>query len=310
MREDRVLIVGLGSIGQRHARLLCHRLHLPTAAVSARPNAAPHGVECFGDLPHALARFAPSYVVLANATADHHAWLIQLAQLGFTGRVLVEKPLFAVPSLLPKHGFVGLHTAYQLRFHPVLQALSSYLEGERVTTVQAYVGSWLPDWRPGRAYSSTASASITSGGGVLRDLSHELDYLTWLFGRPTRLAAIGGRVGELHIDCDDAWAIIAETPRAPVLSLQINYLDQQHRRELLVTTTRGSFHADLVNATLTVDGATQSFPVEQDGTYLDQHRAALAGDERILCSATEGLAVVDLIASIERANATGQWVVP
>lgn len=302
----RSLVIGLGSIGQRHARLLGEMGH-DVAAVSA--HAAPPGVAVHPSLSAALAE-RPDYVVIATATARHSDTLAELADQGFRGRVLVEKPLFADSAPLPAHRFASLHVAYQLRFHPVLQALKQHLAGEQVTTVQAHVGSYLPDWRPGRDYRRTASASRADGGGVLRDLSHELDYLVWLFGPARRLAALGGRVGELGIDCDDAWALLLELDGCPVASVQMNYLDRQVRREVLVTTGRHSFHADLVRGTIAVDGEVLALPAERDAPMIAQHHAVLAGGSASLCSAAEGLRVLDMIAAAEHAAATGQWVTP
>ena len=39
---------------------------------------------------------------------------------------------------------------------------------------------FLPDWRKNIAYSKSYSSIKKQGGGVLLDLSHELDYATYL----------------------------------------------------------------------------------------------------------------------------------
>ena len=67
---------------------------------------------------------------------------------------------------------------------------------------------------------------------MLRDLSHELDLIQWLFGRWTRLTALGGRRGELEIDADDTWAVLLELDSGAIATLHLNYLDRPGRRRV------------------------------------------------------------------------------
>lgn len=298
------LIVGYGSIGARHERLL-RLLDQETALVTAQTTS---GSPAYDDLGKALAAEAPSYVVIANDTARHHDSLAELAAGGYTGTVLIEKPLFDRVRALPGHGFAACYVGYNLRFHPVIQALARHLADEPVISVQAYVGQHLPDWHPDRDYRASSSASKARGGGALRDLSHELDLLTWLFGPWRRLAAVGGRYGSLEIDSDDSWSLLVELDRCPAATLQLNYLDRVGRRRLLVNTAAHSYEADLVAGTLTRDTDVERFENGRDATYLAEHRAALAGDGTTLCSLEEGLAVVAMIEAVERAARDGRWV--
>jgi predicted dehydrogenase len=301
------LVVGLGSIGERHARLL-RSLGLDVAAVSRRTQGP--ALPRHSTLAGALAAAMPDYVVVANETAAHRDTLVALADAGFSGRVLVEKPLFDRPASLPRAIFASLHVGYNLRFHPVLAELRRLLADDPPLSVQVYAGQHLSDWRPGRDYRATASASRAAGGGVLRDLSHELDYMIWLFGPCRRVAALGGCFGELGIDCDDVQALLLAFDRCPAATAQLNYLDRPGAREIVVNTARRTLRADLLRGTLRVDGDERSFAFERDATYLDQHRAVLAGGDERLCSPAEGLAVVGLTAAAELASTSGAWAVP
>ena len=87
--------------------------------------------------------------------------------------------------------------AYNLRFSKALQAVRACIAngiiGE-IYTVQLEVGQDLGQWRPDRKLSDTVSASrMKGGGGVLRELSHELDYLQSLFGKITSVNSLLGR---------------------------------------------------------------------------------------------------------------------
>ena len=51
----------------------------------------------------------------------------------------------------------------------------------KVFFVEAETSSYLPSWRKTVDYTKSYSAFPNRGGGVLLDLSHEIDYLKWLF---------------------------------------------------------------------------------------------------------------------------------
>jgi predicted dehydrogenase len=299
------LVVGMGSIGQRHARLL-GELGLDVSVVSRRSGFA-HG---YRSLPQALAAERPCYVVIANETAKHHDALRELAEADFTGVVLVEKPLFDRPLPVPRNRFSGLYVGYNLRFHPLIREVARLLAEEPAASAQAYVGQYLPEWRPGRDYRATSSATQASGGGALRDLSHELDYMTWLFGRCRRVAALGGRFGTLEIDSDDTQALLLSFERCPVATAQLNYLDRHGARDIVVNTPTRTIRADLGRGSLRTGETERQFTVPRDATYLAQHRCALGDNRDMLCSAEEGAAITALIAAIEDAEASGNWVTP
>lgn len=298
------LVVGYGSIGARHARLLTE-LGCRTAVVSGREVEFP---VVYSDLAVALATERPEYVVIANMTIHHHDTLMVLARLGYTGTVLVEKPLFncclELSSLPFRQTFVG----YNLRFHPVIQRLKMLLEGERILSVQAYVGQYLPDWRPTSDYRASYSASAEQGGGVLRDLSHELDYLTWMVGKWERISALGGHLSSLEITSDDIFALMLVTPSCPIVSLQMNYLDRAGRRLIFINTADHTIEADLIRGTITIDRDSESFTMERDDTYRAMHEAILSDSIGALCSLDEGLETLRLIEAAELAAERQEWV--
>lgn len=299
----RTLVVGYGSIGACHARIL-RGLGCPVAVVSRHAT----GEGFYDELPKALNTHRPEYVVVANRTSEHAATLENLARHGFNGWVLVEKPLFDRMLEPPYAGFKGLFVGYNLRFDPVLRALRERMADARAVSAYVYVGQYLPHWRPGTDYRQSYSASRKEGGGVLRDLSHELDYVQWLFGRWRRLAAIGGHLSSLEITSDDVMSILMNCQRCDVLSLSLNYLDTTHQRNLTVNLDGHTLVADLMQGVLQCDLETLEFPVERDSTYIRQHQAILSGDHKDLCSLREGLEVMGTIEAAERAAATQTWI--
>jgi predicted dehydrogenase len=299
-----VIVLGYGSAGARHARLLTE-LGCRVCVVSGRDIG---GYECYSELELALEQRPANYVVVANKTSDHYAALVRLAKLGFKGIVLVEKPLFHTHLALPPNNFAQVFVAYNLRFHPVLQKLRKLLLNEIIICASIYAGQYLPQWRPKVDYRKTYSASKHAGGGVLRDLSHELDYANWIFGRCAAIAALGGHLSGLEIDSDDVYSLMMVTERCPILNIQLNYLDQVSRREMLVSTANHTIRADLVHGTLQVDQASEEMWVERDHSYRQQHQAIIGRRLDSVCSVAEGLEILSLIESAEWASAGREWV--
>jgi predicted dehydrogenase len=318
LADERALVVGAGSIGLRHHRVL-EALGLAVDLVSRRPaSAATADLRTHSDLRAAIRSVRPSYVVIANETAAHLDALSVLGEEGFAGTVLVEKPFLAAPAhvILAELPFCASAVGYQLRFHPLVSAVRDSLEGAEILTLGAAVGQHLAIWRPGRAMADTSSARLEDGGGVLRDLSHELDLVLWLAGGWKRVCALGGRSGALGpaVMTDDRWGILLEQESGAVTTIQIDALDHVGRRSLSVVAVDRSIAADLLTGSIVYGGSDEErrdrFTVDRDEVFSDMHRTLLGGapDER-LCSLAEGMAVVELIDAVERSVATGGWVV-
>ena len=301
----RALVVGYGSIGQRHARLL-NELGVEVAVVSRRTiDFTRH----YSDLTQAQTDWQPEYVVVADETNRHYQSIKTLVHDGFKGSVLVEKPLFDRLTTLPSHNFSTTAVAYNLRCHPLLIRLKSLLDDcAQLLTASIYVGSYLPDWRPDTDYRQSYSAKSKQGGGVLRDLSHELDYALWLFGPWRRLTASGGHLSALEIDSDDAYTLLMETQSCLSVSIHINYLDRVPRREILVNTDQHSMRVDLITNTIAIDGVEESVTVARDDTFRAEHQAMLSGNAECLCSFDEAIETLATIDAVERAALSHTWI--
>lgn len=300
----KALIVGYGSIGQRHADVLKSLGH-DVAVVSRRDiDHAP----AFLSIEEAVQAFRPDYAVVASRTVEHRDDIEALSRAGFGGRLLIEKPVYDSGSELPPETFETVKVAFNLRFHPALRRFREIISERRVHAATVYCGSYLPDWRPQSDYRKSYSAIRAEGGGVLRDLSHELDYTLWLFGAWRRIAAIGGCFGDLGIDSDDVFTMLIETEACPSVTVGINYLDRETHRDVVALTDKGSVRLDLVRGTVDTGAGSESFTTERNDTYLAQHSAMLSGDHDLICDITEGLGVMRLIDAAETAAHDGAWV--
>lgn len=300
------LVVGYGSIGQRHARLLTE-LGCRTAVISSRSiEFTPH----YPNLTDGLTHWQPDYVVVANRTFEHQHAIEILAQQGFQGLVLIEKPLFDHAIPLPPAAFSLAAVAYNLRCHPLICKLKSFINNsaEQVVSASVTAGSYLPDWRPDRDYRHCYSAKKSEGGGVLRDLSHELDYVFWLFGPWKRMTAMGGHISRLEIDSDDSYTLLMETESCRSITIQMSYIDRVPRREILVNTSKHTLRVDLINNIMIINDALETINVTRDDTYRAEHQAMLTGKIDDLCTLEEALETLRTIEVAERAAAMHTWI--
>ena len=301
--KKNILVIGYGSIGRRHASLAMEMGH-SVGVVSAHTTDSP--CPCWKSLEEApLKNF--DIAIIASATSLHADHLETLSALGFCGSVMVEKPLFQNASSITPCGdtFVG----YNLRFHPVIQEIRRMVGDSPVLSIQAYAGQYLPTWRPGTDYAKSYSASRTLGGGVLRDLSHELDLVQHIAGSWARVTATGGKFSTLAGDSDDIFLLLLECARCPAVSIHLNYLDKAPHRHLLVNTEEFTLMADLVGQTLSVNAdPPRTYECKRDTTYAGQLHAICEGRRDTLCSFSEGIQTVFLIEAAEKAAREKIWI--
>jgi predicted dehydrogenase len=297
------LIIGFGSIGQRHARILRGLGHQISVVSSQRVDQFPS----FSNIHDAIYSADFEYVIISNKTNEHYQTLKSLLSTGFKNSILIEKPVFDRQYKIFDQSTPDIFIGYNLRFHPILQDIRNLIMDKEIYSMHVYCGQYLPEWRPGRDYSQCYSALKKSGGGVLRDLSHELDYITWLTGEWKQVTAIGGKISDLVIDSDDVYCVLAETKRCPAVSLQINYLDLKAKRVIIINADGLSLQADLIGNTLTYGNEIKHYDLTRDTTYIEQHKNIINGCRDVACTFEQGMDVLHLIECIEEASMKKIW---
>jgi predicted dehydrogenase len=333
---ERILVVGLGSIGKRHARIA--RMLLPNARIVALRRscvslaALPEGVDAAVCTMSDALDFAPQIAIIASPSSAHIDIALALAKRGT--HLLVEKPISA--SVVGVHQLIQaceqrrltLMTGYNLRFQPTLDRFRTLLNDGcigRVCSVRAEVGQFLPDWRPGTDFRSSVSARSDLGGGALLELSHEFDYLRWIFGDVAWISAVILRQGGFDIDVEDTAHVTMgfhPTTRgaiAPVAQVNLDFVRRDTTRNCTAIGENGTLHWDAVRGVVTrFDAATQQSLVEidaqpgRDETYVRQLEhfidcAITGGDPRV--SGRDGLAALLVVEAARLSSAHGGVVV-
>lgn len=146
--KRRILVVGLGSIGRRHARLLNARGDLAVELCEPEPASLELAYAEVGRLPtyatydEAL-RTRPEMMVIATPHDLHCAQTVQALEQG--SHVLCEKPMsdrladartmLAAAELARQRSGAVLSVGFMLHFHPLLARLKQIVDDGTLGTV-------------------------------------------------------------------------------------------------------------------------------------------------------------------------------
>ena len=302
MKNKNALIIGLGSIGRKHFSIL-KKLNL-FKKVYTLSKQKEYKINKFTNLKK-INLIHPSYIVISSRTNLHFSQLKFLEKKINNTLLLVEKPLFEkYRNFKVKNNLVFV--GYNLRFHPVILFLKKFLKNKKIFNVNIVSKSYLPDWRKNIFYAKSNSAKKSFGGGALLELSHELDYLQWIFGRVKSIEfAKLNKISNLNIDCEDSVLVIGKTNNANFF-LDLNFLSHRSERNILVEGDNFHIKADLLKYKIEISRSnkikTITFRKIKDQMYIDQHRAIIKKKLKNLCSYSEGLDVLKVIKLIRKKN--------
>lgn len=282
----RTLVVGCGSIGQRHARLLGERRDVQVgvcdplqANVEAAAQAAGNA-EKYLTLDEALKHdFAAAIVCTPN---DSHAEIsIRAMQAGLD--VLVEKPIEQsveaaerMRDAAEKTGRL-LSVGYTLRFHPAIREMKRRGDAGALGTLvgaRAMVGTYLT------LMSARTPYRLTQKGVLVADYTHQIDYLGLFFGKVTDVTARGGVFGDLPMRPDpNLIAALLTYGSGAVASLHLDYIQHPQRHMLELYGDKGSlvfnFESNILEEyRAAAPGArVESIPYFRDNMFREEHAA-------------------------------------
>lgn len=287
----KVLIAGLGSIAAKHIHALqvidpqCELF----AIRSSEYGKPVDNVVSVYSWEEARLNGPFDFAIISNPTSEHQKTIKEL--VSFNCPLFIEKPVLdslsgakELNSVLMSHK-VFTYVACNLRFHPCIKALKTYLEEHKpvIQEVNVYCGSYLPDWRPGRNFRELYSSNAEMGGGVHLDLIHELDYLTWLMGKPDKAISYKRNDSSLKITATDYAHYVLDYKNF-IATVTLNYYRRVPKRNIEILTPDNVLLVDLLTTTFSKNGEvifTSESTMQE--TYIDQMRFFIAAsrDKRL-----------------------------
>ena len=256
----KILIVGAGSAGKRH--LAIAKTLFPNAVIALltkRTNidSVLNPDFHFVNVADAI-RFQPDIAVISGASSSRMEISTLLASSGT--HLLIEKPISnsmeGVLNLvnISQDKKSILAVGYNLRFNESLMTFRDHINSQIIgkpLLINCEVGQFLPSWRENIDYRETVSANRKLGGGVLLELSHEIDYLGWIFGSINWVRATVMKQSSLEIDVEDSAFLTLgiENRNNPklVANLTMDFIRQDKRRNCVVVGDKGTLKWDGVN---------------------------------------------------------------
>lgn len=276
----KILICGLGSIGQKHiaaindiapeALIYSIRSHKKGEVIPGVIN-----VHTFEEVPRNI-----DFAIISNITSLHESTICRLLPLGCP--LFIEKPVLSslenadqLLKLIKKKEIIT-YVACNLRFHPSIRFIKEYVDKykPRINEISVYAGSYLPEWRPNINFRSSYSANQNLGGGVHLDLIHELDYCTWIFGFPQTVTSFKQSLSSLEINSIDSARFIFQYDNY-LMDIALNYFRRDTKRTIEIVTDKDTIVVDLIkNEVLKLENNEVIFKSEYGigYTYYEQMR--------------------------------------
>ncbi len=250
--NTKVLIIGFGSIGQRHYRNL-RKLGLENVYVYDVDESRIKNYELRIKNINVKNLKQFNVVFVCNPNNMHMKTALLAARAGC--HLFIEKPLshnlsgLSELKKISEKNKLTVMVGHNMRFHPCLKFIHNYLNKKKLGKVYGISfesGYYLPFWRPGRDYRQNYAAKKETGGGIILDDIHSFDLLFWLnnFKEVKEAKFIYDRVSDLQIETED-FALVSFKFKNKVLGLvSCDYLQQSYTWRCKIVGAKGNLEWD------------------------------------------------------------------
>ena len=292
------LIIGYGSAGKRHLKVLKSFKKISKIYVLTSQDLTSSKKIIF---IKKIKNIYPSIIVISNETHKHVRTLIYLEKKFKKKIIVVEKPLF---QNYYKYKFRNnkIFVCYNLRYHPILKFIKQGFKlKDKVFYVEAQTSSYLPHWRKNLDYSKSYSANKKKGGGALLDLSHEIDYIKWLFKDFKIIKIFSKKISNLNITSNDISIVIGRLSSKSLVKIKLTYFNKISKRNLIICYASGKqIYADLLKSTLKIvkKNKVKLVYFKKSSQYLttkEMYHDIFNKNYKHICSYKEGLNLLRLI---------------
>jgi len=295
-----ILVVGCGSIGERHIRnlqslfageILVHDTDIKRLAFIKEK----YQVRTYANLDDALKRHVDAFII-AVPPALHIPFALKGVEHG--AHLFIEKPishkLEGVDTLLEQAKTKGLvvFVGYNFRFHPGLRLVKELLDDGKIGKVlsaRMEAGQYLPDWHPWQDYREMYTVRKEIGGGIILDSSHELDYTRWLLGEVREVCCFAGKLSSLEVETEDTAEIILKFESGAIAGVHLDFVQRGYSRSCKLIGEEGTIIWDYPGKKVSIFTAKTSHweeikvETEPNDMYLEEMRHfinCINGEER------------------------------
>jgi UDP-N-acetylglucosamine 3-dehydrogenase len=285
--KKRFVVVGAGSIGKRHARLLNERDDIETEIVEPNAEALQIALEEVGDVrTHSsfdeMLQTKPDMVLIATPHTLHCGQTVAALEAG--ADVLCEKPMSdslddakKMKETADRTGKV-LDIGFSQHFNPPMMRLKQIINDGtlgKVIHLHARIGTY---------YTLMCSKSRYQAhheGALIFDYAHQPDSFYWMLGTaPKRVYAAGMQAGDLKLSANpNVVSMICEYDSPLMTTIHLNYVQYPQRAEYEAVGDKASVIADLCTGKIRIykigsdEIIEEDVSPERDNLYRDEHQA-------------------------------------
>ncbi len=299
MNNLNCLIIGFGSSGKRYSKILSKIFSHKNIFVLT--NYKKCNFKIINDISE-IKKINFQLIIVTSETYKHYTQL-KFIEKNFKGKlVLVEKPLFhkyQKDKFDKNYYYVG----YNLRFDPIIIFLKKYLNKKKINLSVFNCFSNLPSWRKNTNYRLSYSASIKKGGGVTRDLSHEIDLANYLIGIKKIKYAVNSKISNLKIDSDDFANMHCIGKNNTQILINLNFFSEIEIRNIFFKISGETIFVDLLNRYIIIAKNKQKkkiyFKKKKNLTYEELIKDLLT-KKKIICTFKQALKINSFIDTFKK----------
>lgn len=323
----KLLIIGAGMIGETHARVLKKMGHELALCDTLKENLDIIGdlfdiKERYRDVDEALERSASDAAVICTPNHLHADVTIKALEKGYD--VLCEKPMASSAEQARRMRDAAKRTGRQLMIGYIVRAydaLDKVMEvlgsGRMGMVVSARCVLATPETLD--VARTKYRISYETGGGIIYDYTHELDYCRMMFGAPEEAFAFCGSYLKRGDSVDDSADMLIRYKSGTVLGLHMDYLQCVGRtgcsRSFEIICEKGTLECDFKTVRVFLNSGENeeyTFALDWDGAFTKQadRFLRLCGGEKGVphASAEDGLKAIELADALYRSVRTGEMV--
>ena len=325
-----ILVVGAGSVGQRHAVNLSS-LGCKISCVDPRPDRLKEIEEkiplqnAYEDLRIAFQKEKNfDGVAVTSPPLFHVDQSLAAIQQGLP--ILLEKPVSPdEPSARKLYQFakkssVPILLGYTYRWWEPLGHVRDLIRNNtigHIYHVQFVMSAHLADWHPWERYQDFFMAHKNLGGGALLDESHWLDLMLWIFGLPESIFARIEKISNLEIDTDDNVDMIIQYPNGLRCLLHLDLFGRPHQKYIRFIGDKGTILWTVAPNQIAVHRGSgeewqyTEYQCERNAMFLGVAQEFLSivnGGQVATCTLEDGLHVMALIEAARKSDQEGRSV--
>ena len=258
----KILICGVGSIGERHIRNLLtlgYEDIILYRTSNSQLRSLNQNFKTFNNIDEALCQ-KPDIALITNPTSLHLSTAISCALAGC--HLFIEKPLShslegidKLNQIVVKKNLVCM-TGFMYRYHPLIQKMkeitNSKMLGELIW-IRSSWGEYLPDWHPWEDYRNGYAANDKLGGGPTATLSHDIDLAIWFSNSEVKkFVNFQNYQSKLELETSHGNDILIKFYNGVTANIHVDFFQKPYHKEFEIVFTEGKLNFNYYNNELDI----------------------------------------------------------